>query len=84
MSAPREVIKVFVTYSHTDARYLEDDSLLGFLKGLEDEQVAFWTDRHIRVGESWDEVIKTRIQEADIALVLVLRCGKGVAPSPCS
>jgi hypothetical protein len=71
MSTPPEVIKVFVSYSHQDAKYLENDSLLGYLKGLEDDQVEFWTDRHIRVGESWDEVIKTRIQEAHIALVLV-------------
>lgn len=71
MSTPREAIKVFVSYSHKDARYLEDDSLLGYLKGLEHDRVEFWTDRHIRVGESWDEVIKARIQDAHIALVLV-------------
>ena len=56
MSSPRKVIKIFVSYSHKDARYLDDDSLLGFLKGLEDEQVEIWTDRRIRGGESWDEV----------------------------
>ena len=66
-----DAIKVFVSYSHKDTRYLEDDSLLGFLKGLEDDHVEFWTDRHIRVGESWDEVIKTQIQGAHIGLVLV-------------
>jgi len=71
MPTPHDAIKVFVSYSHRDVRYLEDDSLLGYLKGLEDEQVVFWTDRHIRVGELWDEVIKTQIQEAHIALVLV-------------
>lgn len=71
MSTPGEVVKVFVSYSHSDARYLEQDSLLGYLKGLEKDQVEFWTDRHIRVGESWDEVIKAQIQDAHIALVLV-------------
>jgi len=30
-------IKLFVSYSHADACYLESDSLLGFLRGLEKE-----------------------------------------------
>ena len=31
-------VKIFVTYSHRDARYVEgDDSLLAFLRGLERE-----------------------------------------------
>ncbi len=66
-----ETVTVFVSYSHNDAAYLGDDSLLGYLKGLAQENVALWTDRSIRVGDSWDEVIKANIQEADIALVLV-------------
>jgi hypothetical protein len=66
-----DTVKVFVSYSHQDAAYLKDDSLLGFLKGLEKEGVEFWTDRQIRPGELWDEVIKANIQDAQIALVLV-------------
>lgn len=64
-------IKVFVSYSHQDAEYLKDDSLLGFLRGLEQDGVEFWDDRRIRPGELWDAVIKTNLQEANIALVLV-------------
>ncbi|MGD0961540.1 MAG: hypothetical protein ABSB19_17160 [Methylomonas sp.] len=30
-------IKIFISYSHQDKKYLEKDSLLGFLKGLEQE-----------------------------------------------
>jgi hypothetical protein len=66
-----DAIIVFVSYSHQDATYLERDSLLGFLKGLERDHIELWTDRTIRPGELWDEVIKTTIQNADIALVLV-------------
>ena len=67
-----ETVTVFVSYSHNDAAYLEDDSLLGYLKkGLAQENVALWTDCSIRVGDSWDKAIKANIQEADIALVLV-------------
>jgi formylglycine-generating enzyme required for sulfatase activity len=64
-------VKVFVSYSHQNAKYLADDSLLGYLKGLKKEDVSFWTDRHIKAGERWDEVIKANLQDAQIALVLV-------------
>lgn len=64
-------IKIFVSYSHQDAKYLNDDSLFGFLRGLEKDGVEFWDDRRIRPGELWDAVIKANLQEADIALVLV-------------
>jgi formylglycine-generating enzyme required for sulfatase activity len=65
------VVKIFVSYSHKDPHYLQDNSLLGFLKGLEQEDVQFWTDRDIRPGESWDEVIKTNLVDSQIALALV-------------
>lgn len=74
-----DTVKIFVTYSHRDAEYLDDDSLLGFLKGLEKDGVEFWTDRRIRPGELWDAVIKANLQEADIALVLV---SQGFLDSP--
>lgn len=35
-----DTVKVFVSYSHQDAKSL--DSLLGYLKGLESENVEFW------------------------------------------
>jgi hypothetical protein len=36
-----DTVKVFVRYSHQDADYLADNSLLGYLKGLEKEGVEF-------------------------------------------
>ena len=64
-------VKVFVSYSHKDPQYLAEDSLLGFLKGLEKDGVEFWTDRQLRAGELWHEVIEANMQDASIALVLV-------------
>jgi hypothetical protein len=64
-------MNIFVSYSHQDAGYLRNDSLLGFLRGLEKEGIAFWTDEQIRQGEHWDTVIKDHLQNAGIALVLV-------------
>ncbi|TAN51640.1 MAG: hypothetical protein EPN21_06150 [Methylococcaceae bacterium] len=49
-------IKIFVSYSHKDSAYLADDSLLGFLKELQQDGVEFWDDGKIRPGEVWDEV----------------------------
>ncbi len=66
-----DVVTVFISYSHKDTDYLEEDSLLGFLQGLERENVRFWSDRHIRTGECWDAVIKANLQTCDVALALV-------------
>lgn len=63
--------KVFVSYSHRDAGYLASDSLLGYLKGLEQEGVEFWWDEALVTGERWDDEIKAQISATDIALVLV-------------
>lgn len=64
-------IKIFVSYSHKDAGYLADDSLLGFLKGLESENVDFWSDSGLMIGDKWDEEIKDQLRQTDIALILV-------------
>ena len=66
-----EPIEVFVAYSQHDARYLDDDSLLGSLRGLEREGVSFWSDREIPQGALWDADIKRHLAAAPIALVLV-------------
>lgn len=47
------------------------EELRGFLRGLENEGVEFWTDQRIATGELWDEEIKRKIAESEIALALV-------------
>jgi hypothetical protein len=64
-------IRVFVSYSHQDAKYVAPDSLLGFLSSLEQDSFEFWHDKNIQTGEIWDNTIKEYIEQADIALVLV-------------
>ncbi|HKO56820.1 MAG TPA: AAA family ATPase, partial [Thermoanaerobaculia bacterium] len=65
-------VRVFICYSHRDAEYLSSDSLLGFLRGLEkEEDVELWCDQRIETGTLWDDVIRTRLRDADVALVLV-------------
>lgn len=63
--------EIFVSYSHADGAYLEDDSLLGHLQGLKRDGARFWTDKEIPVGVDWHTAIMAAIDRADIAMVLV-------------
>ena len=70
--ARRANIRVFISYSHHDKKYLREDSLVGHLRALEQERVAeFWSDERITTGDLWNEEIKARIRDSQIALVLV-------------
>jgi hypothetical protein len=62
-------VRIFVSYSHQDKRYLKDSSLLGYLRGL--NKAEFWFDERITTGDYWDENIKENIERSEIALVLV-------------
>ena len=64
-----EPIRVFVSYSHRDARHKED--LESFVAGLDRRGFTFWSDERIETGERWDERIRSEISRSDIALVLV-------------
>lgn len=64
-------VEIFISYSHMDKAYLADNDLLGFIKGLEHDEVNFWWDESLITGDSWDEEIRSRIKKAHIALVLV-------------
>lgn len=50
---------------------MDEDSLLGYLHGLEKEGFSFWTDQDIFTTEMWDDRIKPEITATDITLVLV-------------
>lgn len=63
--------QIFISYSHHDAGYLAENSLLGFLRGLEYDGARFWWDRSLQAGDLWDDEIRTHLLEADVALVLV-------------
>jgi len=74
MGLETRIVKVFVSYSHRDASYLADDSLLGFLQGLNGEGVELWTDERIAAGAAWDQEIQQRLRSTDVALALVSQC----------
>jgi hypothetical protein len=62
--------RIFVSYSHADARYVE--RLLVHLKPLELEgTLDAWTDRRIDAGSRWREEIKAALHEAVAAILLI-------------
>lgn len=65
-------VRIFICYSHRDSEYLSPDSLIGFLRGLEGEEgVELWCDQRIETGAQWDDEIRGRLRDSDIALILV-------------
>jgi hypothetical protein len=69
--ADKAQIKIFISYSHQDVKYLQQNSLLGYLSGLKREGFDFWHDERITTSDLWDERIKNEIELTDIALVFV-------------
>lgn len=62
--------KIFVSYSHTDEKY--KDQLLKHLAPLK-HQLGFdiWDDGKLIPGQSWNTEIKSKLNNADIILLLV-------------
>jgi hypothetical protein len=65
-------VRVFVSYSHEDAKYLKAGSLVEYVSGgLRSDGFDFWFDERIRGSDLWDDRIRQEMERADIALVLV-------------
>jgi len=62
--------KAFISYSHKDIEIL--NQLKVFLKSLETRGILeCWDDSKIEVGKKWKKEIKTALDEAKIAILLV-------------
>lgn len=62
--------KVFISYSHNDIAWLE--RLQVHLKPLEREGIIErWDDTKLEVGEQWQEEMKTALETARVAVLLV-------------
>src|SRR5690349_7468654 len=63
-------VKVFISYAHNDEHYKNE--LVKHLAALQRSGVIEeWNDRQITVGQSWDDEIKTAMNEAQLFLLLV-------------
>lgn len=62
---------VFVSYAHEDENFLKGE-LLPFLRQLEElGHVELWHDRNIGVGEDWYAQIADRLDQAQVAVLLL-------------
>lgn len=64
-------MKIFISYSHRDKKYL-DDLLLHLTPLTRGEgSIETWSDKMLRVGDNWKESIKASIDECDVAILLI-------------
>ena len=62
--------KIFISYSHKDVEW--KDRLLNHLGVLQQqEQLDFWTDDEIRIGDTWFKKIEDAMNAANVAIFLV-------------
>jgi hypothetical protein len=63
-------VRVFFSYSHLDTKYAQ--RLVSYISNeLGRDRIELWWDERISTGSAWDDAIKTKIRESDIALILV-------------
>jgi len=61
---------IFISYCHKDAKWLEQ--LLTHLKPLErDDNITVWKDTDIQAGDKWKDKIRTALERAKVAVLLV-------------
>src|SRR3954454_8434119 len=68
-SSPSTRTKVFISYSHADKEWLE--RLQRHLKPLVQEGLDCWDDTHIRPGDDWKQEIRTALETAQVAVLLI-------------
>ncbi len=68
-----EQIKTFISYAHDDDPFFKDfvSRLKKAVKNSEHFTWDIWDDRDIYVGTFWDEAIQEKIQDCNIAILLV-------------
>ena len=63
-------VRIFFSYSHEDKK--DAQRLVKYISNeIGRDRIELWWDERIVTSSAWDEEIKTKIRESDIALVLV-------------
>jgi hypothetical protein len=68
MAADRQ--RVFISYSHNDARWLERLTLV-LAPLVRDDRIDLWDDRRTQPGAQWRSAIDEALDAADVAVLLV-------------
>lgn len=70
MTQTKSPVKVFISYSHRNEALKEDlESHLASLRRA--GKIQLWQDRAIDAGSEWNEQIRTKLDAADIILLLI-------------
>ena len=67
-------INVFISYSHDDDRWIKESNcnLIPWLEGaLKNRNVVLWYDHNLEGGSKYKDEIKTEIENAHIAILLI-------------
>lgn len=69
-SSPSTRTKVFISYSHADKKWLE--RLKKHLKPVvRGGHLEYWDDTHIQPGDDWQREIRTALDTAQVAVLLI-------------
>lgn len=62
--------KIFISYSHADDKWL--NRLQIHLKPLQrSDKISLWSDKLIKSGDNWREVIQRALEETKVAILLI-------------
>jgi len=67
--ASSRAVRVFVSYSHEDAVWMQ--RLMPLLQGLPGAKVKAWNDKDIHPGMPWDKEIKDALEAMDVFIALI-------------
>jgi hypothetical protein len=69
-ATPKQKLQAFISYSHSDASYL--DRLNLHLKPLERRyDFVIWSDQRLKAGDRWQSEIERNIDAAEVIVLLV-------------
>ena len=69
----KQQIKVFISYAHDDEPYFKvfAKTLRTQLKSRQQFEYTIWDDNHIYIGSIWDDAIKKKIADSDLAILCI-------------
>nr|WP_321407876.1 leucine-rich repeat domain-containing protein [uncultured Carboxylicivirga sp.] len=71
MNSEVSKIKIFISYSHADSKWLNKVQKHLKVLRLEKDSIEVWDDTQIKSGDKWEEKIKKALNDSNIAILLI-------------